>query len=253
MKLLKMNKFLLLLSFLTIIIIACNSKEQSYKTDSTLVTQRDTIQEYSKEDIEKYKREVKQSYENLLSFKDDKEFHEKGFGKGGKYHEWFEKIQEQVKSPMSKIVIREGLVVGEIQSMGMEYMQSKGKETTAVKLFKKDLDKLFYPKPTEKQIQLNEDDAKDIEFGELFGEWKIVSSTINMSYNYKIYKKNGKFSGIKDDDYAAPEILIKKGYKYIVKGNRFGEYYEINESKAMTLFDMDGELKSAGYSAELLK
>ena len=234
-------------------LIACNSKEQASNKKTAPKTEESKKPEISKEQIAKFKKEVKKSYDELLSFKDKKEFHKIGFGKGGNYYGWLDNIEKQIDDPISKLVLRDGLVVGEIQSMGMEYIKSKGKETETTKLFKKDLDKIFYPKKKEAQIVLTKDETQNIAKGELYGDWTITNSIAKMSYNYKIYKDGKKYIGIKENKMNKPEILIKKGSKFIVQGNKFGEYYTINDSKKMTLYDEDGELTSAGYSAKYNK
>jgi hypothetical protein len=85
---------------------------------------------------------------------------------------------------------------------------------------------------------------------ELIGAWKINNSFTKYSYEYEIYNKEEEFIGVRITSEIDFETINKEGKKYVVKGNEYGEYYILDSKNNITLFDKDGELKSAGYTAK---
>ena len=145
------------------------------------------------------------------------------------------------------------MVVGELEGLGLEYLRSKGEETVATKIFNQDLKKILYHEKAKKELvpKANESiNSTSNKIGELFGEWEITISTINQSYNYKIYVNEKKYFGVKNNDLSKIEKLKKVGNKYVVEGNKFGEYFIIDSKKKMSLFDQDGDLSSIGCTAK---
>lgn len=71
----------------------------------------------------------KSLYLQLKDFKDKSDFHIMGFGVGGPYNNWMIKIEELEKDPNANLLMEEGVVVGDLKMLGLEYMKSKGKET----------------------------------------------------------------------------------------------------------------------------
>jgi len=100
---------------------------------------------------------------------------------------------------------------------------------------------------TETTTNNNSENLKPKQSIELFGKWTIINTLTNSSYQYEIYKKGDGYTGVIGKNKM--ETLKKRGNKYSVVGNKYGEYYMINSAKEMTLFDKDGELTSAGYKA----
>lgn len=81
--------------------------------------------------------EFKSLYQELKSFKDDNDFKKYGFATGGPYHIWLKKVQSLMKNPNSKLLIKKGFVVGELETLGLEYVISKGRETEVTIFFNK--------------------------------------------------------------------------------------------------------------------
>jgi tetratricopeptide (TPR) repeat protein len=77
--------------------------------------------------------ECKSLYNELVKFKDDTDFHKIGFSAEGPYHKWKENVEELKKNPDSKLLLENGIVVGDIEMLGSEYRKSKGKETDYTK------------------------------------------------------------------------------------------------------------------------
>ena len=74
-------------------------------------------------------QKTKSLYLEMIDFKDKSDFHTYGFGAGGPYHAWMEKVEKLEKDPNAKLLIENGMVVGDLKMLGFEYMRSKGKET----------------------------------------------------------------------------------------------------------------------------
>ena len=244
-----MNRIIVIL-LITSILIGCGTDRSKKTSEEEPKTEVQKKPEFSQDEINKYKLEVKKSYDELIEFKDKSDFHKFGFGKGGEYNAWLTNIQNLMNNPMAKKLLSERIVVGEIQSMGMEYVKSKGKETESTKIFRNDLEKAFYPKKVVEPIKQN---IEKLTNGELFGKWKITNSTANLSYTYAIYQQDGRFYGINESKPDKQESLKRKDDIYSVEGNKFGEYYKIDKNMNMELFDKDGELKSMGYTAKFIK
>lgn len=84
---------------------------------------------------------------------------------------------------------------------------------------------------------------------QLFGSWIIKNTFTNTQYPYEIYQKGSEYVGIIPEGEYKREKLVKDGNKYVVVGNKYGEYYLIDSDKNMKLFDRDGDLSSTGYKA----
>ena len=242
-----MKKILLLTLTLTGLLIACqNNKKEVKHTESVKIEEVD-----NSEKTEIIFGEFKSLYSELLDFKSNSDFKKIGFGEGGPYKEWLTKVEKLKNNPDSKLLLEKGVLVGELEQLGLAYAGSKGQETEVTKNFNKIFSEAISSMPTE-QVETtsgnsNYDNLKANY--ELFGKWNIENSTVNQSYQYEIYKKGNEYIGIILQDDFKTEILEKNGDKYLVKGNKHGEYYIINSNLEMTLFDKDGELASLGYKA----
>jgi hypothetical protein len=234
---------------------SCSQSTDNKNNNLESVKQKISISEsnVSEKQLKEFRDEIQYIYKELLEFKDNKDFHKNGFKIGTKYNEWLINIQKHKENPLAKELLKEMIVVGEIESLGMQYLYSSGEETEVTKVFTKSLNLAFNLKEESRIDELNHIKIEEINQGEIFGIWKITNSTVNQSYEFKIMKQADNFIGVIDNDLTKPEVLIKKGNKYIVEGNRFGEYYTIDAKRKMELFDQDGELKSAGYTAKLIK
>ncbi len=228
----------------------CGPKKLKKKEEMKVEFEAKLKPDYTTDDIINFKQEVKESYEELMKFKDDSDFHKFGFAKEGKYNSWFLKIQEQTNSPFAKELVVDRIIVGEVQLMGMEYIRSKGKETDRTKIFKEEFERAFYPNSSKYEQQLA---STELQNGKLYAKWRITNSFVNISYIYAIYDNGGSYFGVNESIPGRIDNLKKIGEIFKIKDNEFGEYFKINSNKDMELFDKDGELKSSGYSAKLIK
>jgi hypothetical protein len=203
------------------------------------------------EKIEKTFTKFKNLYDELSGFKKDADFIKFGFGKGGKYKKWLEKIKEFKQNPDSKLLLKKGVLIGELENLGMTYVSSKGKETEVTKSFNKIFtdaisDKVIVSKKPASSKNANYEQLKHDY--ELFGKWTIINTIVQESYIYEIYKKENDFIGVRLNDFKK-ENLTKKGSDYYVKENKYGEFYRIDKNLNMILFDKEGGLTSSGYKA----
>jgi hypothetical protein len=67
-------------------------------------------------------------YEELLTFKDNPDFHQLGFGVGSPFNLWLKNAKQHRDSPESKEFKLE-VAYGDLLTLGIEYMQAKGKES----------------------------------------------------------------------------------------------------------------------------
>ena len=103
---------------------------------SSLLFIQITIGQNLKNQNEAFK-EFKILYKELIVFKSNTDFIKYGFAIGGPYNSWLKKVQLLKKNPKSKSLISKGFVVEELQTLGLEYVASKGKETDVTIFFNK--------------------------------------------------------------------------------------------------------------------
>lgn len=76
------------------------------------------------------KSKVSKLFNSLMSFKNTGDFREYGFGVGGKYNYWLREVQSLKSAEGADSFLSEcGFVIGELESLGLEYATSGGKET----------------------------------------------------------------------------------------------------------------------------
>jgi len=246
-----MNKALLFAVITIITFTAC--KTETKKEEPIKIEKTEKIDETEK--IEKAFTEFKSLYGELSGFKNDADFKNLGFGKGGKYSKWLEKVREFKKNPDSKLLLKKGVLIGELEQLGMAYVGSKGKETEVTKTFNKIFSDAISDKPIadEKPTSSGNSNYDQLKSDyELFGKWTIANTIVKESYPYEIYKKGNEYVGVRLNDFKT-ENLTKKGSDYYVKGNKYGEFYRIDKNLNMILFDKDGDLTSTGYKATKVK
>ena len=242
-------KKIIFLIVIAIITFSCQNNQKEVQETQTVQTK--TID--NSEKTEKLFQEFKTLYNELLVFKDNPDFIKFGFGAGGPYNKWLLSVKRLKVNPDSKLLLKKGIVPGELEQLGLEYVNSKGEETETTIFFNKAFKNAISPKPVAKikNVSGNSNYEKIKTEYKLFGKWLITLSAGNekYSYPYEIYMKNDKYIGVIPEDKFDTEILEKKGNKYFVIGNESGEYYQIDSRMNMSLFDQDGELTSMGYKA----
>lgn len=88
------------------------------------------------------RQSVRALYLELLNFKDDPRFHKMGFSVGSPYRTWFEEIRAlAVKQISSESMPGSGIVPGDLEILGREYMSSKGAETRYTEIMRPEFDR----------------------------------------------------------------------------------------------------------------
>jgi len=72
-------------------------------------------------------------YHELLEFKDDADFKKYGFSKNQPYYKWMKSVEELENNPDSKLLLEKGILVNDLLMLGMQYVNSKGKENKITK------------------------------------------------------------------------------------------------------------------------
>ncbi len=110
----------------------------------------------------------------------------------------------------------------------------------------KDL-KEYYLKKIEikTKSEYSEKVENDVEFKKLrdgskvIGKWYVkIKGLSDYNYQYEIYMKNNKYYGVMISEPPIIKTLTKKGNKYFVDNNEYGEYYTIEGS--LKFYDKDG-------------
>lgn len=115
---------------------ACETKTPETTTQPKQVTEH---QDDSKE-LERVYAEFKELYQELLIIKDEKEFKQHGFKTTHQYYSWLEKAETLEKDLNSKLLIRKGLLAGDLINLGLAYAASRGQETEVTKTFRQIFD-----------------------------------------------------------------------------------------------------------------
>ena len=87
------------------------------------------------------KKDYADTYAALLQFKDNPDFWQYGFGRGGEYYDWLKHVQALDKKYSSQLCLKTGLLFGNLSVMGLEYRRSQGAETQVTQSFRKDIEK----------------------------------------------------------------------------------------------------------------
>lgn len=205
-----MNRTLLFVIITIVSFTACKTetkKEESIKTEKVK-----KIDETEK--IEKAFTEFKSLYRELSGFKDNAEFKKLGFGKGGKYSKWLEKVRGFKQNPDSKLLLKKGVLIGELEQLGMAYASSKGKETEVTKTFNKIFSDVISPK-----TKLNESSTSESWYsgGNLHKadgtEWKKASEHNKLAtcadFVMTIAKRNGEIPSVFSFEYKKASESLK--------------------------------------------
>lgn len=97
---------------------------------------------------------LSEKYSELIRIKSNKDFGYWGFSPGGPYHGWIQTVKEvyNQQKPVDFRAIDAGKPyvptgVGQLLSLGLAYVSSKGKETKVTAFFKEEIEKILSGKP----------------------------------------------------------------------------------------------------------
>lgn len=101
-----------------------NSNKNNLETESINIDKKDV------DEIKNVLEETNVLYDELMSFKDNPNFHKYGFSGAYKYNEWLKKVGELKNSPKAKEILFDyGFSLGDLEMLGLEYVKTKGRET----------------------------------------------------------------------------------------------------------------------------
>ena len=141
-----MKKMMMVILFTTII-ISCKIKPEYSSEDKLPNNSEENI---SDEKLSYLINEFSILYNDLLIFKNEKEFIEKGFGIGGPYNYWIKNVERFKNHPDSNLLIKKGFLFGDLEILGLEYVSSKGEETEYSRYMRSTIDKTITPETNTK-------------------------------------------------------------------------------------------------------
>jgi len=120
--------------------------EEDYSVDYDVddYSEEASLSVVDEEEAGLFMNRFKVTYEKLLAFKDDADFHQNGFIQSGDYHHWMLEAQNLRDNPISQQLINRGLITNELVLLGVQYLESKGQETSKTMMFNEDFQKVLY-------------------------------------------------------------------------------------------------------------
>jgi len=206
-----------------------------------------------KVDIEKELKVFEQLYNELLSFKSSDDFAEYGFGQGGNYYQWLERVNKLENNPKAKLLSKnKGLLAGELLQLGLEYTKTKGDENEITLFFNKAFEKSLYTskEPNDRVTKVVQSNA-DI----LISKWVPEAPYNTLTLSVELYQtKNDNHylkNSFSDGTQSIKSLsIVEKNRQTIYEyDNNHGEYYILNPNGNITLHDDFGE----GYVCILVK
>lgn len=226
-----MKNIILILLVLVTSLTSCKNELKENKiieTETVDVSKNDETIKVN-ETFEKFKV----LYEELHEFKDSPDFKKYGFGEGGKNKSWLAKVRELKNNPDSKLLIKKGVLVEELEQLGMAYANSNGKETEVTKAFNKIFTDAITPPRTEIKKMLtpvssnttswykggNLHKAKGIEWKKATEHNKLATCA---DFIMTIAKRNGETPSVFSPEFRKASESLK---------NCIDEYYKLQGSE----------------------
>ena len=95
------------------------------------------VKSYSEADKIKALKEFKELYDELIEFKRTNDFKKYGFAEGGPYNGWLKRVDNLANKYDSKIFADQGILMGNLQVLGVYYVSSEGEETSETDFYNK--------------------------------------------------------------------------------------------------------------------
>ena len=100
------------------------------KRDSIAAMQEEQEKKECIADATDFYRELQSMHTELQSFRKTKDFKLYGFGRGGAYYPWLERIGKMKNDPRNRCCLtHNNCVAGELEMLGMEYASEEGRDT----------------------------------------------------------------------------------------------------------------------------
>lgn len=170
-------------------------------------------------------------YEELITYKDEQSFKKSGLAGSQKYVHWCQKV-EDLKVSEGERLMKKNLLPGELRTLADLYVSSKGKETDETLYLRREFDVILNPNTNEKY----EEESVDVGESsyEVIGKWDVKNKVLEeLSFTIEFFKENSEWFAKRSfrDGSGDVEKLKKKGNRYDIVGNEFGEYYIINNDR----------------------
>jgi len=82
-------------------------------------------------------------YDELMEIKESNTFKQYGFSEASHHKDWLKKVQKFTPEEGQRLMRAYGIVPGDIEMLGMEYVESRCEETDFTKSKRKELEELF--------------------------------------------------------------------------------------------------------------
>jgi hypothetical protein len=140
----------IIIIMITVFVAASIMSCQNYTKETQQTEQVQKVEKIDDtEKIEKVFGKFKSLYNQLLEFKDKDNFKKFGFGQGSPYNKWLKEVEQLENNADSKLLLQKGFVAGDLKSLGMEYVGSKGQKTEVTNYFNNIFLEAINPKPVE--------------------------------------------------------------------------------------------------------
>ena len=118
--------------------VETSAPNEESKVETLIETQKANEDERNRlkclSDGESLHKELCALHTELQSFKSGNDFREFGFGRGGKYYSWLEKVRALINDERNLCCARNfHCVAGDLETLGREYVQTSGKENEYTK------------------------------------------------------------------------------------------------------------------------
>jgi len=215
-----MRKIIPILLLTLASLISC--KNEPKENQKTKISEIEKVEIPKTDDTEKINQvfeKFKELYNELNRFKNSSDFKKYGFGEGGKNKSWLEKVREFKNNPDSKLLIKKGILIGELEQLGMAYATSNGKETEVTKTFNKIFTDVISPKAESEKTELNESSTSKSWYsgGNLHKadgtEWKKATEHNKLAtcadFVMTIAKRNGETPSVFSSEYKKSSESLK--------------------------------------------
>lgn len=110
--------------------VQTRQESKQARQDPNATTEKEREQQKCVDDADALYGELQEMHEELQSFRKTEDFNLYGFGRGGKFYPWLEKVGKMKDDPRNKCCLMyKNCVAGELEMLGLEYVTSDGVDT----------------------------------------------------------------------------------------------------------------------------
>lgn len=210
--------------------------EEIKSPDNIIAETIPTITEDDKKEDSLLLVRCKALFEEFLSFKDEKEFEEYGFGTGGKYHKWLIDVRNFSDEDNKRLMIY-GIVPGELEQLGMDYTNPSISEDGIKSRTELEhrLTRIFDLQiRNDADFSIEAEQAYNNDCKTIIGKWKLQSKDSGRLSTLEIFSLSNNYYYIEsytDGSNALKGKLIKKGKYYYQVPSISGDYFFVTDRK----------------------